>query len=94
VLPTEGSSVDTESYALCGMWNSGVSILLAINIKCAPSAQIFRYVIVQSLDTEAEQLCLAEVAVYTAGRRAIVCMFMLSRDLYIYIYIWAISPHV
>jgi len=67
VLPTEGTSVDTESYVVCGTWNNVVSIHLVISVDCAPSTEKFRYVIVQSLDTEAEKLCLAEVAVYIGG---------------------------
>jgi len=64
VLPNEGSTVDTSSYAVCGTASISVDIGLVVTVECAPSTRLFRYVIVQSLDTEAEKLCLAEVSVY------------------------------
>ena len=71
-LPTEGSAVNTNSYDLCGAINTGVPIVgLVITIECASSTQQYRYVIVQSLDTSAEELCIAELAVYEAGIYAI-----------------------
>jgi len=64
VFPTEGSGVNHNSYTVCGMRDVAVSPGLVINIDCSPSIQRFRYVIVQSLDSGAEILCIAEVAVY------------------------------
>jgi len=41
-----------------------VATRAVLTINCSPSTQQFRYVIVQSLDSRAERLCIAEVAVY------------------------------
>jgi len=68
VLPAEGSAVDMDSYVVCGTWKDVVSKGSVIIVNCAPSADKFRYVIAQSLDTKAEKLCLAEVAVYSGGQ--------------------------
>jgi len=68
VLPTEGTAVDRDSYVVCGTWRDVVSKGSVITINCAPSTEKFRYVIVQSLDTKAEKLCIAEVAVYPGGQ--------------------------
>ena len=63
-LPTEGSAVATSSYDVCGTIDTGVPIVgLVITIECASSTQQYRYVIIQSLDTSAEELCIAEVSV-------------------------------
>jgi len=67
--PTEGSPVDGSSYRVCGtQQNMAVAVGLVVTVECPPSDQQFRYIIVQSLDTEAEKLCLAEVGVFEAGR--------------------------
>jgi len=63
-LPTAGSAVFTTSYEVCGTFIGGVNIGLVITIDCASLTQQHRYVIVQSLDTAAEKLCIAEVCVY------------------------------
>ena len=44
-----------------------VAVGLVVTVECPPSDHQFRYIIVQSLDTEAEKLCLAEVGVFEAG---------------------------
>jgi len=63
-LPTAGSAVSTSSYDVCGSVSTpGVASGLVITLECASSAQQYRYVIVQSLDTSAEQLCIAEIVV-------------------------------
>jgi len=46
----------------------GVDIGLEITIDCTSSTLQHRYVIVQSLDTLAEKLCIAEVCVYEGGQ--------------------------
>jgi len=48
--------------------NVGVSVGKVINVDCISSTQQHRYVIVQSLDTAAEKLCIAEVCVYEGGQ--------------------------
>lgn len=64
-FPVEGSSVDPRSYVVCGVWsNMPVEAGADAVIECTESDELFRYVIIQSLDTTAERLCLAEVGVY------------------------------
>jgi len=70
-MPTEGSAVATGSYPVCGSSNVGVTIGLSITVDCAPTSEQYRYVIVQSLDTNAEKLCIAEVGVYEGGQYAV-----------------------
>jgi len=67
IWPTEGSAVDPSQYTVCGTVSVSVYSGLVVPVNCAPSAQTFRYVIVQSLDTKSERLCIAEVAVFEAG---------------------------
>ena len=64
VFPTEGSAVDTNSYTVCGTVNINATKGSVVHVDCPSSTQQFRYVIIQSLDTVAERLCIAEVAVY------------------------------
>ena len=63
VLPVVGSPVDTNSYTVCGTKTTRVAAGLQLTVDCPPLTQQFRYVIIQSLDTTAEHLCIAEVAV-------------------------------
>ena len=61
-LPAEGSTV---THTLCGSHTGTVSTSEEITVDCVATA---RYLIIQSLDTTPEKLCMAEVAVYvTAG---------------------------
>jgi len=71
VFPTEGSAVDTNSYTVCGTVNVNATKGSVVHVDCPSSIQQFRYVIVQSLDTFPERLCIAEVAVYCASMYAI-----------------------
>jgi len=74
-LPTVGVRFDASSYPICGTReNVVVAVGEQVTIQCPESDQQFRYVIVQSLDTEAERLCLAEVGVFEAGQYAILHM--------------------
>jgi len=67
-MPTAGSAVATDSYPLCGQKNIGVTIAQSVTVNCEPTSNTYQYVIVQSLDTAAEQLCIAEVGVYEGGQ--------------------------
>jgi len=69
-LPAEGERVNTDTYTVCGTWNDVVSTGLEIPVPCDASTLTskWRYVIVQSLDTEAEQLCIADVCVKEGGQ--------------------------
>jgi len=68
-LPAVGSAVDTFSYTVCGTWDDVVYPGLEISVECSESSmsEKHRYVVVQSLDTSAESLCMAEVCVYEKG---------------------------
>ena len=70
-LPTVGSAVNSTSYTVCGtMIVEGVTVGLSVPVYCRSSAQQFRYVIVQSLYSSAEQLCIADVSVYPISEYA------------------------
>jgi len=73
VLPTAGSAVQTDSYTVCGTMNVGVTVGLVLTVTChiSVSTQQYRYVIIQSLDTSAEKLCIAEVCVSASSQYAI-----------------------
>ena len=61
-LPSEGRAINTDSYRVCGDLQTGVSAGQVVKVDCR-SADSCRYVIVQSLDTSAEKLCIAEACV-------------------------------
>jgi len=69
-MPTPGSAVSTDSYPLCGKKDVGVTVGQSVTVECAATSETYQYVIVQSLDTAAEQLCIAEVGVYEGGQYA------------------------
>jgi len=70
-LPYVGSGVRPDSYQLCAdSSRHTVSASKVLSVKCNNTVTS-RYVIVQSLDTTPERLCLAEVAVYPAGQYAV-----------------------
>jgi len=73
VLPTAGSAVQTDSYPVCGVVEVGVTVGLVLKVTCPISIAIqqYRYVIIQSLDTSAEKLCIAEVCVDAASQYAV-----------------------
>ena len=67
-LPTAGVIVLTNAYTVCGSWKGSVSAGLEIRVDCStPVTETFQYVIVQSLDTLAKKLCIADICVYAAG---------------------------
>ena len=70
VFPTEGLAVDTSSYTVCGTMKVNAIASQVVTINCLLSTQQFRYVIVQSLVTSPERLCIAEVAVYCTSQYA------------------------
>jgi len=65
--------VQTDSYTVCGKVEVGVSEGLVLTVTCPISiaTQQYRYVIVQSMDTAAEKLCIAEVCVNAASQYAV-----------------------
>jgi len=71
IVPTTGEAVDIESYPVCGTKIVGVTVGAEVTVNCAASTQQYRYVIVQSVDTSAEALCIAEVCVKEGGQYAI-----------------------
>ena len=60
-LPTAGSAVSADSYTVCGQHRGTVGVAGSIAVDCVATA---RYLVIRSLDTTREQLCIAEVAVY------------------------------
>jgi len=75
-LPTSNTAIDMNSYTVCGSVNTGVNVGLVITITCTISGQ-YQYIIVQSKDTSAEKLCLAEVCVLEPGQYAVTFIVIL-----------------
>ena len=75
ILPAEGTEVDIGSYTICTTVEIPVDVGLAITLECPPSTEKYRYVIIQSVDTSAEQLCIAEVCVYEGGQCVITSFY-------------------
>ena len=69
-LPAAGVAIDVNSYTICGSVSVGVTAGLEINVVCTASGE-FQYVIVQSIDTSAEELCIAEVCANEGGLYAV-----------------------
>jgi len=74
-LPAEGDSVDITSYPICGsQLNIPVQVSKLVELECdrtVSEAAQYQYVIIQSLDTIGERLCLAEIRVYEPGQYAV-----------------------
>jgi len=74
-LPAEGYLVDPASYPICGsQLNIAVQPSKLVELDCDTSvseAAQYQYVIIQSLDTVGERLCLAEVDVYAPRQYAV-----------------------
>jgi len=47
-----------------------------LTVNCAPSETLYQYVIIHSLDTSAEKMCIAEVCVYEPSQYAITLVLM------------------
>ena len=68
-LPAAGDRVNVDGdYTVMGSWNDVVSAGLQVVVAWAAADETCRYVIVQSRDTEAEQLCAADICVIEAGQ--------------------------
>ena len=74
-LPAEGDLVDITSYPICGsQLNIAVQVGKLVELDCdrtVSEAAQYQYVIIQSLDTIGERLCLAEIRVYEPGQYAV-----------------------
>jgi len=70
VFPTAGSKVDRKSYPLCGTEMVGVTVGAEVTVTC-DAASDQQYVIIQSLDTSAEKLCIAEACVNAPSQYAV-----------------------
>jgi len=67
--PTVGSALDTDSYTRCTRYRTdSVSAGEVLELRCDATAEQFQYVIIQSADGTAENLCIAEVSVYIPGQ--------------------------
>ena len=71
-LPSEGTAINTDSYDVCNDLMTGVTTGLEVTVGCA-SADSCRYVIIQSLDTSAEKMCIAEACVLETGQYIGLC---------------------
>ena len=61
---SKGQTVDTDSYHVCGVANGHtVKAGKSIVVNCSNAGLSTQYLIIQSLDTAPEQLCLGEVTV-------------------------------
>ena len=67
-FPTAGTPVEMSSYTLCGSETVGVTVGKVVEVTCAASTEQYQYVIIQSVDTSAEELCIAEVCVNEGGQ--------------------------
>jgi len=67
-LPATGDRINLDAYTVMGSWNDVVNNALVITVAWAAADETCRYVIVQSRDTEAEQLCAADICVIEAGQ--------------------------
>jgi len=82
-LPAEGDLVDPTSYPVC--WeqlNIPVQISKLVDMECdtaVTEAAQYQYVIIQSLDTIGERLCLAEVGVYEPGQYAVAFVLFVTQ---------------
>jgi len=66
--PATTAPVFKSSYTLCGQYNGRVAAGDDATVRCAPSGQRFRYVIVHSAYDTPEAMCLMEVAVYAISK--------------------------
>jgi len=64
--PTTTPPVFMSSYTLCAQYDGSVAAGASVTVTCAPSAETFRYVIIQGSITEA--ICLLEVEVYGSSK--------------------------
>jgi len=74
VLPSPGSAVNATSYTICGTWD--IELLTpggVVEITCVAYTQQFQYIIVQTLDSQPQQLCIAELAVHAARKLSLHC---------------------
>jgi len=68
-LPAAGDRINLDGdYTVMGSWNDVVSAGLQVTVAWAAADETCRYVIVQSRDTQAEQLCAADICVIEAGQ--------------------------
>jgi len=79
-LPNVGDRVDVGSYTVCGVVSISVTGGLEILVDCGHSifASKWRYIIVQSSDTEDEQLCIADVCVKEGSQCGVTFIFIHS----------------
>ena len=64
-----GQTIDTDSYPVCGV-AKGHAVVAGkpIVVTCGNAGLTTQYLIIQSLDTAPEQLCLGEVTVDVRGK--------------------------
>jgi len=74
--PALGAAIDSSSYELCGsVQDFAVSAGVVIEMACAATTAQYQYVVVQSTDSAAEKLCVAEICVYEGGQPSVLSCF-------------------
>ena len=80
-FPASGAAVEPSSYQVCGSMTVSVSTGQMLTVYCSQPYQFSQYVIIQSLDTEAEILCIAELCVYKPSQCAFALTFAFRKNL-------------
>ena len=83
-FPASGAAVDTSSYQICGKMTVSVFIGQMIPVYCSEPYQFSQYVIIQSLDTQAEKLCMAELCVYEPSQCAFALTFVFRKNVVVF----------
>jgi len=76
VDPSKTPPVFKSSYRVCGQYGGRVAVAANATITCSPTAQKFRFVIVQSSHRVDQAMCLTEVYVFVWSKfQSIIIVF-------------------
>ena len=70
-----GDAFDKDSYVLCNTMTVGVEASLELTLECTDPGS-YQYLIVQSVDTNAEKLCIGEVCALPPGQYAVTIILL------------------
>ena len=74
--PAVGVAIDSSSYDICGsVEDFPVSAGVVIEMECPATTAQYQYVVLQSTDSAAEKLCVAEICVYEGGQPSVLSCF-------------------
>ena len=79
-FPASGAAVEPSSYQVCGSMTVSVFTGQMTSVYCSQPYQFSQYVIIQSLDTKAEKLCIAELCVYEPSQCAFALTFVFRKN--------------